>query len=47
MIVDEVKSTLFNLKRNTKKHFKVLKLNESKNEKNHIDVPFYLPWITN
>lgn len=46
MIVDEIKTTLFDLNRNTKKNFKTLKVNESKNEKNHIDVPYYLPWIT-
>lgn len=45
MIIDEVKSTLFDLKKNTKKNVKMLKVTDSLNEKNHIDVPFYLPWI--
>lgn len=45
MIVDEVKSTLFDLKKNTKKNTKMLKVDNLSNEKNNIDLPFYLPWI--
>ena len=44
-MIDEVKTVLFEFKKNTKKHVKALNINESKNNENHIDIPYYLPWV--